>query len=1250
MGGRRDTRQHSSSTSRHRSRHHSPRRKAAITADEEEFLKQRTKDRRRDDSDDRSSHHRRHRSRHSPDRHRRHSRSRDREDRRRSKREAANGDKEEERRERHKSRRTSSERSTHSNEKESSARPSSTERSGKSMSVDGDEAAKNKEELAKEASPTSSEGGNKIMDKREERRKRLMQLLQGAEIKDPLREEKRVVLQPWQDDELEIDEDEAKKPVVFGLDAMGSVANSILRMENMNKKDDKKEEEKEEEEEEDALDKYMEELTAKTGVTVGGGRQGASAAVAAAGMSVMDAAMQNNTIDLDEIEKLNKAEEEKKTVKKAAEIKEEEEDQDGTVEDEDEEDEAYYAAFREAIKEAKKENENAKEIFAPVYEKDEELAPEKPEVFYEEDHDAADDNEDSSSSSDESDDEEKEEGDGKEEGESEKNKTALALKSEIKEVEDISRMSYFELAKQFVSKKELPPVDHSKIEYYPIKKNLYKQVREISNMPEHEVAQLRQSNGDIRVRGKHCPRPIKSFAMAGLDVRLLRMLDRKGISTPFPIQMQAIPALLCGRDVIAIAPTGSGKTLAYLLPMIRHVMAQPPLFYNEGPIGLVIAPTRELALQIHAQAEALCHAVDLKCACAYGGGIMGPQLSKLKAGCHILVATPGRLIDVLTLSNGKVTNLRRVSTVTLDEADRMFDMGFEPQISMVLQNINPARQTCMFSATFPPHVEGLARQSLYKPVEIVIGDSGSAAVNVKQQVIVVRDEEERFNNLLKLLGEWADHGSIIVFFTKQDDVDGMYMKLLDYGYACLTLHGGQDQQDRDGTIDDFKKRKPPPANILLATSVAARGLDVKHCICVINYTPPDHAEDYVHRVGRTGRAGNVGFAYTLINSSTEGEYASELVDVLKAASQDVPADLVLLAQNNQVSISAGLVARKRGGFGGRGFTFESSELSRNQQQRQVEMEKAKAEADGTRLDKLKKEEEAGRGMTAAQAAASAAAKAGVQSTQQHKTNGPPAVKPAPPPGPPPPGQARKPPPPPGPPPAASKKAAPPLPKGPPPKGAAKKASPPPPKGAPPTGTKSTNVASAAQAAVDAAKNYKGSAPKPGPPPVGRNAAGNASALVAVTPQGASNSALALLGGDRDSFAEQLAAAAASVGDIQVARTKAAAGEVVEELEINDYPQLARAKVSNRELRGGIEERTGCRLQIKGQFYQKNAYVPPGCRKLYIEIIGNSAVSCQRAKAECRDVCEEWAKTTLNIPQGRLMRTNMPQRKRRKLDW
>ncbi|KAF4714490.1 atp-dependent rna helicase, partial [Perkinsus olseni] len=336
--------------------------------------------------------------------------------------------------------------------------------------------------------------------------------------------------------------------------------------------------------------------------------------------------------------------------------------------------------------------------------------------------------------------------------------------------------------------------------------------------------------------------------------------------------------------------------------------------------------------------------------------------------------------------------------------------------------------------TFPPHVEGLARQSLHKPVEVVIGDPGSAAANVKQQVVVVRDEEERFNHLLKLLGEWADHGSILVFFTKQDEVDGMYMRLLDYGYACLTLHGGQDQQDRDGTIDDFKKRKPPPANILLATSVAARGLDVKHCICVINYTPPDHAEDYVHRVGRTGRAGNVGFAYTLINSSTEGEYASELVEVLKAASQEVPADLVILAQNNQVSISAGLVAKKRGGFGGRGFTFESSELSRNQQQRKVEMDQAKAEADGTRLDKLKKEEEAGRTMTAAQAAASAAAKAGVQSQQKAPATAATSAKPAPPPGPPPPGQARKPPPPPGPPP---KKAAPPLPKGPPPPGARK---------------------------------------------------------------------------------------------------------------------------------------------------------------------------------------------------------------------
>ncbi|KAF4656622.1 atp-dependent rna helicase, partial [Perkinsus olseni] len=1232
----------------------------ALTADEKEFLRAQNREEdegRREESESRSRHRRRSRSR--DRRTRRSHRSRSRDDDRPSRRrrggsrdrkgrdeDEGRGDREGHRDGRRESRRSSEEapavgldKKKESAEK-SPSRSSEEERSVRGSEKEGSASVKgggSGEETPGEASPAAE--SNKVMDKREERRKRLMQLLKGAVIKDPLGQEKRVVLQPWQDDELEIDEEDAKKPAVFGLDAVGSVATSILRAEGVKPGG----ETKEEEEEEDPLDKYMEELTAKTGVTVGGG---AAAAAAAAGLSVMDAAMQNNTINLDEVEELAKAEQQKvKGGDAGAEGEEAAVKEEGVVEDEDEDDDAYYEAFRKAMKESQKESENVKQIFAPVYEKEEELAPAKPEVFYDEEHDAADDNEDTSSSSsdDESDDDDDQtEGEKVVEGESEKNKTAIVVKPEIKE-DDISRMSYFELAKQFVSKKELPPVDHSKIDYYPIKKNLYKQVREISNMPEHEVAQLRQSNGDIRVRGKHCPRPIKSFAMAGLDVRILRMLARKGITTPFPIQMQAIPALLCGRDVIAIAPTGSGKTLAYLLPMVRHVMAQPPLFYNEGPIGLVIAPTRELALQINEQAEALCHAVSLKCACAYGGGIMGPQLSKLKAGCHILVATPGRLIDVLTLSNGKVTNLQRVSTVTLDEADRMFDMGFEPQISMVLRNTNPARQTCMFSATFPPHVEGLARQSLHKPVEVVIGDPGSAAANVKQQVVVVRDEEERFNHLLKLLGEWADHGSILVFFTKQDEVDGMYMRLLDYGYACLTLHGGQDQQDRDGTIDDFKKRKPPPANILLATSVAARGLDVKHCICVINYTPPDHAEDYVHRVGRTGRAGNVGFAYTLINSSTEGEYASELVEVLKAASQEVPADLVILAQNNQVSISAGLVAKKRGGFGGRGFTFESSELSRNQQQRKVEMDQAKAEADGTRLDKLKKEEEAGRTMTAAQAAASAAAKAGVQSQQKAPATAATSAKPAPPPGPPPPGQARKPPPPPGPPP---KKAAPPLPKGPPPPGARKKA-PPPPKVPPPAAK--TIVASEAQAAVAAAKNYKAPPPKQGAPPVVRNG-GNASSIVAVAAQGASNSALALLGGDRDSFAEQLAAAAASVGDIQVARTKASADEVVEELEINDYPQLARAKVSNRELRGGIEERTGCRLQIKGQFYQRNAYVPPGCRKLYIEIIGNSAVACQRAKAECRDVCEEWAKTTLNIPQGRLMRTNMPQRKRRKLDW
>eukprot|EP00434_Breviolum_minutum_P042868 symbB.v1.2.038176.t1/scaffold5860.1/size23024/1 len=489
--------------------------------------------------------------------------------------------------------------------------------------------------------------------------------------------------------------------------------------------------------------------------------------------------------------------------------------------------------------------------------------------------------------------------------------------------------SYFDLVKRFTTKKTLPAVNHDLIEYKSFRKNLY--IQEITNMKDHEVEDLRRTHGDITVRGKRCPHPVKSFLQCGLPEKILKILEKREYDTPFPIQMQAMPALMCGRDVIGVAQTGSGKTLAYLLPLIRHVMDQPPLGNGDGPIGFVVAPTRELALQIQREANTFCKAVNLTSVCAYGGGPMGEQLSALKKGAELLVGTPGRLIDVLTCSGGKITNLRRVTFLVLDEADRMFDMGFEPQIGMFLQSTRPDKQVAMFSATLPAHVEALARKVLKKPLEISVGERNAAASNVTQFVEVL-DESQKFYRLLQLLGEWHEHGAIMIFVHQREDVDEMFAELLKYGYPPLALHGGQDQQDRDFTLQDFKDGI---SNILISTSVAARGIDVKNVILVVNFKVPDHLEDYIHRVGRTGRAGKAGFAYTFIQPD-EADKAQDMVDALRQCNQEVPAKLKSLAEEHQTAVNTGQAKKRKrwGGFGGKSFSYENSEKSRQQQERQ----------------------------------------------------------------------------------------------------------------------------------------------------------------------------------------------------------------------------------------------------------------------------------------------------------------------------
>ena len=286
--------------------------------------------------------------------------------------------------------------------------------------------------------------------------------------------------------------------------------------------------------------------------------------------------------------------------------------------------------------------------------------------------------------------------------------------------------SALEILREKMKKKELKKVDHSAVEYLAIRKSFYREHPNVSKMEPTAVKALLRKL-EIKVRGKNAPKPLTSWAHAGLDVRILTLLQKFGFEAPFAIQAMAIPALMSGRDIIGVAKTGSGKTLAFLLPLFRHVLDQPKLADGEGPIGLVMAPARELAVQIYRETKKFSKVLDMRTVAVYGGSAVSEQINAMKRGAEIVVATPGRFIDLLTLNAGKLISLSRVSYLVLDEADRMFDMGFEPQIAMVTKNIRPDRQTAMFSATFPSHVERLARKLLrYKPLEIIVGSLESS--------------------------------------------------------------------------------------------------------------------------------------------------------------------------------------------------------------------------------------------------------------------------------------------------------------------------------------------------------------------------------------------------------------------------------------------------------------------------------------------------------------------------------------------
>ncbi|KAJ3359138.1 hypothetical protein GGF32_009585 [Allomyces javanicus] len=452
----------------------------------------------------------------------------------------------------------------------------------------------------------------------------------------------------------------------------------------------------------------------------------------------------------------------------------------------------------------------------------------------------------------------------------------------------------------------LKPIDHGTIDYAEFEKDFYEEHEDVAAMTPAQVTELRRKN-DIRVWGSDVPRPCVSFAHFGFDEDLVAAISRSQFESPTAIQMQAVPLALSGRDIIGVAATGSGKTLAFVWPLLVHAMDQPERVKGDGPIGLILAPTRELALQIAKETKRYAKVYGMSVFALTGGANKADQWKALRAGVDVLIATPGRLIEMI---KNKATNLRRVTYLVLDEADRMLEQGFEPQVLSVCTHVRPDRQTLLFSATFPRKVETLANTVTNLPVKIVVG-GGNASQDVTQIALVMRDEEDKFMWVLQNLDRFTSSGSVVIFATKKAAVDDLVSRLRGYHVPCLALHGDLLQPEREHVVHQFKTQV---CDVLVATDVAARGLDIRTIRTVINYDPPRDMDTHTHRVGRTGRAGERGTAYTLVLRD-QGSFAADLVAHLEASAQDVPSELVDVAMTNARFAKA----RRRGGVGaGRG--------------------------------------------------------------------------------------------------------------------------------------------------------------------------------------------------------------------------------------------------------------------------------------------------------------------------------------------
>ncbi|KAI8898007.1 putative dead box ATP-dependent RNA helicase [Globomyces pollinis-pini] len=427
-------------------------------------------------------------------------------------------------------------------------------------------------------------------------------------------------------------------------------------------------------------------------------------------------------------------------------------------------------------------------------------------------------------------------------------------------------------------------------------------------IPNHIKLYSSQKLNDIRkeynilVQGDDIPPLIRSFVEMRIPKPVDEYLNKQGISQPSAIQMQGIPTAFIGRDLIGIASTGSGKTLTFVLPAIMMALeAELKLSFvkGEGPIALIICPSRELARQIFEVAIGIRDNVarsgypDLNIVLCMGGVSMQDQISSFNKGIHIVVATPGRLKDML---DRKTFNLDICRFLVMDEADRMIDLGFEEDVRNIMSYFKAQRQTLLFSATMPKKIQSFAESALVKPVLINVGRAGAASRNVIQTVEFVRQEQK----MVMLLNALQKTGPpVVIFAENKNDVDDIHEYLLLKGIDASAVHGGKEQEDREFAIKSFRTGV---SDVLVATGVASKGLDFPKIEHVINFDMPKEIEDYVHRIGRTGRSGHSGLATTFINQSCSEQILLDLKYLLIEAKQTLPDILKHLEDPNKTGL------------------------------------------------------------------------------------------------------------------------------------------------------------------------------------------------------------------------------------------------------------------------------------------------------------------------------------------------------------